>query len=48
MTRMAGAAMLSPWRLARGWAPKNMMAVVTEPRTMKVTRQTRKTRFTWL
>ena len=47
ITRTAGAARLSPWRLARGWAKTNITRLLMEPRMTKVTSATRKTRFTW-
>ena len=48
ITRTAGAAKLSPWRLARSWAKRNITRLLMVPRMTKVTRQTRKTRSTWL
>ena len=48
ITRTAGAARLSPCKMARGWAKRNMMRLLTVPRMTKVTRATRKTRLTWL
>ena len=47
ITRTAGAARLSPWRMARGWAKKNIMLALTAPSTRKVVKATRKTRLTW-
>ena len=35
ITRTAGAARLSPWRLARGWAKRNMMRLLAMPSTRK-------------
>ena len=47
ITRTAGAARLSPWRLARGWAKRNMMRLLAMPSTKKAVRATRNTRLTW-
>ena len=46
ITRTAGAARLSPCKFARGWAKRNMMRLLMEPKMMNVTRATWNTRLT--